>query len=387
MPIRCVNHSHLYQCYKSGSNALLEGGSRSRKTFGGIDFLIHYCTMNDRKVINIIRETYNSFKTTLYLDFSRRLPEFGIESPFGSVKEIPQFHLYGNQINFLGADNPNKFLGAGCDVFWINEALDVNRQIFDQSEQRCREFWWMDYNPKNTDHWVFDLEKRPDVKLKQSTLFDNPFVSAIEKRKIMSYEPTPENIAHGTADDYMWKVYGLGERAALSGLIFPDVTWIDSFPTGDMDWVAYGLDFGHTNSPSALVRCGAFMNNLYLQGLFYAPCDNPRELALILDEHKAGVNGSVVWCDAAEPMPYNQLRAMGYDVIPAPKPQGSVLAGIDIMKSKKIHIVNNDDFRKEQLNYKWREINGYKINEPVKAFDHYWDGSRYCCGIEIPRNS
>ena len=111
------NLIHCVNCSRKGLNIALEGSGRAGKTWSVIDFLVMYCSKNDRQTINIIRETYNSFKTTLYLDFARRLPDWGIDSPFGVVKDIPQFNLFGNQINFLGADNPNRFLGAGCDVF------------------------------------------------------------------------------------------------------------------------------------------------------------------------------------------------------------------------------------------------------------------------------
>lgn len=116
----------------------------------------------------------------------------------------------------MGADRPEKFHGASSDYFWINESLDVSQQIFDQLEQRCRKFWWMDYNPKYHEHWVYDrVCKRPDVSLFHSTFLDNPNISPKEKNKILSYDPTNEaNVRSGTADDYMWRVYGLGLRGS-----------------------------------------------------------------------------------------------------------------------------------------------------------------------------
>jgi phage terminase large subunit len=383
--IQCPNHKHLRTCYESGVNACLEGSSRSRKTYAGIDFLIDYCSHNERSVINIVRETYNSFKTTLYPDFAKRLGDFNIKNPFGYIKDISQYNLFGNQINFLGADNANRFLGAGSDLFWINEGLDVSKQIFDQLEQRCRKFWWIDYNPKCTDHYVFDLEKRPDVKFLRTTFKDNPWISAPERKKILSYEPTPYNIKHGTADEYMWKVYGCGERASLTGLIYPNVTWIDDneWPV-DVDWTGYGMDFGHTISPTAIVKGAAIGRNLFLKGLFYAPCDNPQTLQQIL-EPILGDDGHI-WADSAERLLIDKLRSQGLIVIPAPKPAGSVNDGIDIMKSFKIHIVRDVDFKKETDNYKWREVGGITLNEPVKGHDHYLDGSRYMVVNESFRN-
>ncbi len=368
------NLSHLVYCHRHGFNAALEGSGRAGKTWAILDFIIWYCSRNQNKTINIIRETYNSFKTTLYLDFARRLPVYGIESKFGLIKEIQQFKLFGNTINFLGADDPNKFLGAGCDIFWCNEFLDIPKMIFDQAEQRCREMWIGDWNPKTTDHWVFELEKRNDVKFLRTTFRDNPFISASEKKKVLSYEPTPENIAQGTADSYMWDVYGLGKRAVLSGLIYNDITWIDEFPKDVFD-LSFGMDIGHTNSATAIVKVGKKGNNVYLQELFYEPCDDIGILTEVLQRILGSENH--IWADSAEELIIRKLRLNGITVLPAFKPAGSVKDGIMLLKSNKIHVVKSLNFQKEANNYKWREVGGIVLNEPVKGYDHAWDAARY----------
>ena len=47
------------------------------------------------------------------------------------------------------------------------------------------------------------------------------------------------------------------------------------------------------------------------------------------------------------------------------------------MKKYKIHLVDSPEFRKEQGNYKYRTINGIKLDTPVDDFNHLWDASRY----------
>ena len=35
-------------------------------------------------------------------------------------------------------------------------------------------------------------------------------------------------------------------------------------------------------------------------------------------------------------------------------------------------------------NYKWREINGQHINEPIDKFNHFWDAAGYgLLGMEL----
>ena len=276
------NLAHLTRHYKKVDGSVLEGSSRSGKTWSSIDFIIYLCCKVETScTINIIKETFNSFKTTLHDDFNRRLPMFGIYSPFSDRQEVQSFKIFGNKINLIGADKPSKFEGASCDYFWMNEGLDISQDIFDACEQRCRKFWWTDYNPKFTDHWVYNsILKRPNISFLKTVFSDNPGISKQEKKKILSYEPTQENINQGTANDYKWKVYGLGQRAAPEGLIFDNVTWIEKFPD-QVERVYFGLDFGYTNDPTSLVRVGVEGQNLYIESLFYSPTENANILILL----------------------------------------------------------------------------------------------------------
>ncbi len=280
----------------------------------------------------------------------------------------------------MGADQSAKFHGAGCDYFWINEAMDVQQSIFDQLEMRCRIAWIMDYNPKVSEHWIFNrLERRDDVVFFHSTMLDNPYISKWEKQKIMSYEPTAANIQAGTADEYNWKVYGLGLRASPQGLIFHTVEWIDHFP--ECDRIAHGLDFGFTNSPMAIVKAGLIGNNLYLEKKLYTPVENPDDMAAVLKQILP--DGAHVWGDAAHPDSIKDLQKRGVKCYAAKKPAGSIQTGIALLKSYKIHIIRDPDFRREQENYHWREINGIALNEPIDDFNHLWDATRYCVTMEF----
>ena len=69
------NFKHLVLSNQNNlRGAVLEGGSRSGKSFAGVHFIIYLCSISEKKlVINIIRETYQSFKTTLWDDFAKIL--------------------------------------------------------------------------------------------------------------------------------------------------------------------------------------------------------------------------------------------------------------------------------------------------------------------------
>jgi len=356
----------------------LEGSSRSGKTYSIIQFLIALCSQKNGLVINIVRETYNSFKTTLYLDFAKILPEFGIKNPFGYVQDISTFNLLGNKINFLGTDKPDRLEGAGSDIFWCNEMLDINKVAFDQLEQRCRRFFIADWNPKTTDHWAFTLEKRADVRFLRTTYKDNlHWISPMELAKIESYEPTPENIQRGTADKFRWSVYGLGERAARHGLVHPDVTWIPEFPAdGEVEKIGFGVDFGFTNSPTSVVKVGRKGNDLFVKVLYYGPTSDVNKVieAIELTIPK----GHHFTCDSAEPGIISDLRRAGFAAIPCKKFAGSVKYGIDLINRHRLFYVSNVDLRKEQENRVWKYVGGIPLNEPEAGNDHAHDALAYC---------
>jgi len=260
--------------------------------------------------------------------------------------------------------------------------LDIDQSIFDQAEQRCRRFWWGDYNPKYSDHWVYkSVCNRPNVSFLKTTFLDNPHISTPEREKVLSYDPSNIiNVTNGTADDYNWSVYGLGIRSAPEGIVFKLVTYVDEFPD-DCEQVIYGLDFGYTVNPSALVRVGVKGMNLYLQKLLYYPFDNAGSLAPFLI--RLVPEQANIWADSADPAMIADLRRMGVRVLAVKKFEGVSEYGIDMLKRFKIHIINDQDFRREQENYKYQVINGIKLNKPVKRYNHLWDATFYACITEL----
>lgn len=385
------NLKHLYKTYNHNKSsdfkdtkfAILEGSSRSGKTISAVDFLIWYGLNNEHKTIFMFRETYTSHKTTLYTDWNNRLRAFGLDNPFVKAKEVSDFKIGTNKYVFLGCDNPDKFEGASCDIGYFNELLDQPKRVWDSIEQRCNEMLIGDYNPKFTVHWVYDnLLRRPDCNYIHSTIIDNPFAPHLQKKKILSYEPTPENIAAGTADDYRWRVYGLGLRAAQSGLVFKNVDWITADQMPIVRNYNYGLDFGFTNDPTCLVKACIVGNDLYVQKLVYQPIESSN----LLGEHmqKIGITrNDIIIADSSDVGGTStdgfvkDLRQLGFQIIKAHKGKGSIEEGIAKIKNYRLHLVKDADVVKEQENYTYRTINDIATNQPIDAFNHFWDALRY----------
>ena len=386
------NLSFLAEQFNKNINGVcLEGSSRSGKSFSIIFFLVLFSEHKKGFTINIIRETYASFKTTLYADFHKVLNDFGIENPFGTVQDIHQFNLLGNTLNFLGADKPDKFEGAGSDIIWFNEMLDIPKQAFDNLTQRCRKFWVADWNPKFTDHWAFELEKREEVKFLRTTYKDNPFISANERLTIEGYclyefedltipidqrRPNKKNYERGTVDKFRWSVYGEGERSACDGLIFNNVNYCNEIPA-DVDQISYGIDFGET-AQTAIIKSGVRISDgrkdLYLQKLWYMPADN---IDIIIEVVKKLGIDKHIWCDNNKPEWINDMRRANINAVATRKFPGSREYWITTIKRFNVNIVRDTDFRKEQENFTYRVVDGIQLSETIKKFDHLWSASGY----------
>jgi len=392
---------------------VLEGSSRSTKTFGGVFFIMYLCLIRHKEdgcTINIYRETYNEFKTTLYDDFKRVLNMFKLPNKFMDNDEVKNFKIGKSKIHFLG-DGKH---GGGCDYAFFNEAMMIKQSVFDQVEMRCRKFWWMDYNPSFTQHWVFDsVTTRPDVAFLRTTYKDNPFISPTELNKIRGYEPWQtgsyevteqgellyrgepisetnqppphiENIENGTADEFMHKCYGLGLRGAMKGVIFPQITWIDEFP--DLAY-HYGLDFGFVSDPCAFGKYAREGRNIYLEPLIYQAIPTAQELDATLTA--LGVSKYVpITADSSDKyvsekkgttLMVRELFDLGWEISKVSKTKNVMYWLLD-MKNYKIHIVKNHlhkEVKREVENYIFKEVNGIQINQPIDKFNHFWDQARY----------
>jgi PBSX family phage terminase large subunit len=398
--------------------ASLEGSSRSTKTWSGVDIIIWLCTEVETNCsIKIYRETYNEIKETLYDDFKRRLDDFGLPNPFHTAQEVKSFKIGNNKISFLGCDKIGKAHGSGCDYAFFNEIIHIPKAIFDQVEMRCRKFWWCDFNPSLTEHWVFDsIITRDDVGYLHSTFRDNPYLSIQERNKILSYEPWEtgsyeivnntdiyykgnpvtdknqppphkKNVNQGTADVYMWTVYGLGLRGAMEGVIFNHVTWISREDIPAHLAPIGTIDFGFTNDPCAINRYWEDALNIYIEPLIYTPIDNPNDISEALKALGFTRNMPII-CDSSDKYTHETkgavemvigLKKLGWSASKVNKTK-SVVFWLTSMKTKKIHIITNHlykEAKKERENYKWKEINGILINQPDDKFNHMWDSARY----------
>lgn len=401
----------------SVAGAILEGSSRSGKTWAGVDIIIWLCTKVETSCkINIYRETFAEFKDSLYEDFRKRLDHFGLPNKFHGAEIVKSFRIGNNIISFKGCDKLSKAHGSGTDYVFFNEIMHIKEGIFKHAAMRCKKFWWADYNPSFTDHWVFNkLITRKDVGYLHSTWKDNKFISYNERNEIIitepwkpgSYKVTTEgcfykgklidddnqppahsvNEAAGTIDQYYWNVYGLGLRGSMEGVIFKQITWIPEWPK-DLAYT-WANDFGFTVDPNVLGKYSEDENNIWIEVRSYEPIETVDEL-----EDRLLVEGvqkdELITCDSSDKHSSQDIRKGTVEMVKGLKRRGwkakkvrktkSVMYWLLSMKKKKIHFVRNQYWKAikiEREQYKMREIQGILINQPIDKYNHIWDMARY----------
>lgn len=378
---------YFYQQY-DGSGAVLrifdEGSSRSGKTFDTADFLYDICATSSVPLkIYAYRATLQDCKEKTLDDFRKKLQLRGVYDPDCMRGEsiLPEYRIGDSVIRFRGLDKMDVKEGHDCDIVYFNEMLDgISKAQFNNITMRCTRMIIGDWNPKCTEHWAFEMEGQPHTIFTHTTYKDNPFCPEGVRSTIEGYEPTPENVASGTADEYRWKVYGLGVRAAQDGLVYPNIDWIDEFPN-DLEYTAYGIDFGFTNDPTAIIHVGVRGRDLYLHECFYNPVDDP-DLLYSIVEPLLGTKGYAV-ADSADKYAKNPegmvkaLQMRGLNVIKAKKLADSITVGISYMKNFRIHCVKTRNMRDEANSYVWDSVNGIRLNKPVDKKNHLWDAARY----------
>lgn len=161
----------------------------------------------------------------------------------------------------------------------------------------------------------------------------------------------------------------------VEGVVFDNWDIVDEFPE-NCKHQGIGLDFGFQADPTAGVRCGIVGDKLYLDELFYATKMLSSDIINKLHSLNLGLE---VYADSADPRLIQEIANSGIFIYPVAKPAGSIVAGIDKMKTMKICVTSRSKNLIEELrNYTWqKDLNGSYINKPIDAYNHALDASRY----------
>ncbi len=357
----------FYDAYQAGYRFIIgQGGTRSSKTYSLCQLLIGITMSQPKTLISVIRRTFPALRASVMKDLIDLLKaeEIYVESHHNKTEHIYKF-INGSEIAFFSADNDLKLRGRKHSIVWINEANEINKDIFDELNQRTEKCLFLDFNPSDLYSYIYQLYQRDNHIMIHSTYVDNPFLPAELVREIEHYRISDEN---------RWRVMGLGEVSYGKETVFTNIDYFTEWPTG-IKYV-YGADWGY-NDPTVIMKVGYqdqdLRKHLYLEEILYESYLKPSEILvkyqeLILDKN------TEIYCDH-RPEYVDMISEKGFNIRAAKK---DIKEGLGFMNDCLIHIHSkSENTIKEFRNYKYKK-NGEKILDiPVDFMNHSIDASRY----------
>jgi len=285
-----------------------------------------------------------------------------------------------NEIIFDGLDEWEKLKSyKAATSIWMEELTEFTKDDFREIDLILREptkYYkqiMMTFNPDEAKApWIKEMffdKEHPNSFIHPSTVHDNPIKEVREQYL---------KILEDLDDDTYRDIYLYGKWAFMKGQIFSWDVWQGEHPSKlNIDEVFYGGDFGYSVNPSAYIRIYRKADEFWLEEIVYKPgLTNPM---LANDIKAVGADNAESYWDSAEPKSIQELYDHGIKAKAAEKGPDSVRAGIDYLKTMKIHILQGSvNIIRECSKYKWKvDKDGNPLPEPVKFDDHAMDAIRY----------
>lgn len=360
------------------------GSSRSSKTHSILQIEWVMCLKSPNTRVSIWRETKADCKMTILADLKKAVPTFpNYESVVFNKTESIYTFTNGSTIEFMGGDEENRVHGFQGNIAHLNEPYKFGLDAFNQIDMRTSDFLVIDWNPKNN-HWIDEIARRENAIVIHSTFKDNPFIPEEQKKKILSYDPSNQfNIEQGTANNYLWQVYGLGLKSEKPNRIFKGWKTLSNADFEKLPYQSYyGLDFG-LSAPTALVEMKFDGDeNYFFKERLYKPLNDIKGSLsdeferLRIEKHKQ------IICDSGNELNKEESRKLknaGYNIINAKKGSGSIASGIETMQKSKIHYTKESiNIELEYEQYSWRIWQGIQMDMPEEnGDDHALDAAKY----------
>lgn len=345
----------------------VNGGTSSSKTISILMWLIDYCQTHGGKIISVVSESFPHLKKGARRDFQNIMTAHGYWKDDKWNETNSTYTFDDNTImEFFSADQPAKVRGPRRDILYINEANNINYETYTQLEIRTKDIVWLDSNPTH-EYWIYtEIIPKMDIDFITLTYKDN---EALSQNIIDSIESRQGN-------KNWFKVYGLGQLGDLEGKVYKGWLQIDSIPH-EARLERYGLDFGYSNDPTAIVAVYRYNGGFIFDEITYQKGLSNRQIADIWQNEE---RHALMLCDSAEPKSIDELVSYGVNAQPANKGQGSVLQGIQWVQDQRISVTKRSiNLIKEYRGYMWltdRDTDR-PTNTPQPNDNHAMDALRY----------
>lgn len=344
----------------------VQGGTSASKTISILLVLIDLA-QRDKKptTTSIVSESFPHLRRGVMKDFLMIMNEHDyFRDDRWSKTDFTYTFETGSTIEFFSVDQPGKVRGPRRERLFINEANNIPYEAFDQLEVRTKEFIFLDWNPTNEFWYYSEVQQRDDVEHITLTYKDN---EALDKSIVDSIEQRMNRKG-------WWQVYGLGQLGEVEGKIYKDWQIVENIPH-EARLERYGLDYGYSNDPTAIVALYYYNGGYILDEIIFQKGMSNKQIADTLNN----LGKALVVADSAEPKSNDEIKNYGVNILPAEKGPDSVANGIQIVQNQRISVTKRSvNVIKEYRNYLWEtDKDGKILNKPEHTFSHTMDAIRY----------
>lgn len=352
---------------------IIQGGTSAGKTIAVLLYLIHRAQKDEKPTLtSVVSESFPHLKRGAIKDFLQIMQEHNYfkDERWNKTDYTYTFET-GSKIEFFSVDQAGKVRGPRRDRLFENEANNIPFETHEQLEVRTKDFIIIDYNPVEEFWALTELKGKPNTEFLILTYRDN---EALDKTIVESIESRKHR-------EGWWKVFGEGQLGEIEGKIYKDWKIIEEIPH-EARLERYGIDFGYTNDPTAIIAIYYYNGGYILDEVAFQKGLSNKQIAdTIINFKKA-----LVVADSAEPKSIDEIKSYGVQILPAQKGKDSVKQGIQVVQDQQISVTKRSvNIIKEYRNYLWMtDKNGRVLNEPEHQYSHSMDAIRYAMTSLVP---
>ncbi len=354
--------------------AAVYGGRNSLKSHTVARYLLIRARSKKTR-IGCFREFQNSMTESSHQLLSDLIKKYKL-SDFEVTNNSIVNRITGSDFLFKGLWNNEQTIKSieGIDIAWIEEAQTVSNSSIEVLTPTVRNEGSQiiyTYNRLLEDdpvHQRLVIEGRP-----------NTLIINVNYDTALKYGWMPNVLKLEMEDDKekrpsLYKQKWLGEPTSSERKIYKDWAFVDDIPH-EARLERYGLDFGYTNDPTAIVAIYYYNGGYILNEICHQKGLSNKQIADILKNHPV----ALVIADSAEPKSIAEIASYGITIVGADKGKDSVAHGIALVQAQRISVTkSSQNLIKAYKSYLWKTDNLDKvINEP----DHLWsdamDATRY----------
>lgn len=360
-----VEYKRLFD--RDWREAAVYGGRYSLKSHT-VARLVLIRARQEKTRVACFREFQNSISESSYQLLTDLIKQYELKE-FNCTNNSIVNTLNGSDFIFKGLWNNEQSIKSieGIDIAWVEEAQTISEKSLEVLTPTVRKEGSQiiyTYNRLLEDDPV---HKRLVIEGRPNTLIINTNYEIALKYKMM-----PDVILQEVLDDQakrpaLFKHKWLGEPSNLERKIYKDWAYLDEIPH-EARLERYGLDFGYTNDPTAIVAVYKYNDGYIFDEIAFQKGLSNKQIADILLNQPL----ALVVADSAEPKSIDELKLYGVNIIGASKGQGSVSQGIQYVQDQRCSVTKSSiNVIKEFRNYLFIvDNNGVITNQPESGFDH-----------------